>query len=85
MISRQDKANPNDDADDEADHETKTGRIADGTLAQIKNARRLVFVHGVNLHLCPPRTTAATENLCGDNTATTVQDPADCFWVSHRS
>ena len=57
MIPGQDKADPDDDANDKADYETKTGGVTDGTLAQIKNSGRFVFVHGMNLHRCPPRTT----------------------------
>ena len=45
MIPRQDKADPDDDANDEAGDETKTGGVTDGTLTQIKNSGRLVFVH----------------------------------------
>lgn len=60
MIPRQDKADPDNDANDEADDETKTGGVTGGTLAQIKNSGRLVFVHGKNLHRCLPRTTGGT-------------------------
>jgi len=45
MIPRQDDSNPNDHANDEADDETETGGVAHGTLAQIENSGRLVFVH----------------------------------------
>lgn len=45
MVPRKDDSNPDKDANDEADDETKTGGVADGTLAQIENSGRLVFVH----------------------------------------
>ena len=45
MIPRQDKADPDNDANDEAGDETKTGGVTDGTLTQIKNSGRLIFVH----------------------------------------
>ncbi len=46
MVTGQDKSDPDDDADDESGDETKPGSIADGTLAQSENSRRLVLVHG---------------------------------------
>ena len=46
MVTGQDKSDPDDDADDESGYETKPGSIADGTLAQGENSRRLVLVHG---------------------------------------
>lgn len=57
MVPGQNKSNADDDTQDKTDHETKPGGVPDGTLAQVKNPRRLIFVHALNLHLCLPGTT----------------------------
>jgi hypothetical protein len=70
MIPREHDPNSHDHAQDKSDDETKTGRVPDGTFAQVKDSGRLVLVHGLNLHLCLTRTTAVAQNLSGDDTAT---------------
>jgi hypothetical protein len=64
MIPGQDEPDADDHANDKADHETKTGGVANGTFAEVENSGRLVLVHALNLHLCLP---------------TTTQDNALCF------
>jgi hypothetical protein len=64
MVPGQDESDPDDDADDKADYETKTGGVTDGTLAEVKDSRRLIFVHALNLHRCLPRTTGGMCARC---------------------
>ena len=47
MIPGEHDSNPHDHAEHKPDDETETGRVPDGTLAQVKNSRRLVFVHAL--------------------------------------
>ena len=45
MVPGQDESDPDDHANDKADHETKAGRVLNGAFAQVENAGRLVLVH----------------------------------------
>ena len=63
MVAGQHESDPDDDAKHEADNKTKPGGVPDRTLTQVKNPRRLVFVHAMNLHLCPVRTTDGTKKF----------------------
>lgn len=57
MLPGQHNSDPDENAQNKPDHETKTGRVLNRPLAEIKNSRRFILVHRSNLHVCPPRTT----------------------------
>jgi hypothetical protein len=69
VFASEHESDPDDDAQNEADDETKTGSVPDGTFAQVENARRLVLVHRANLHLCPLRTTKESAAFQRDESA----------------
>lgn len=66
MVTGQDESDPDNHANDKADHETEPGRVLNGAFAQVENAGRLVLVHTLNLHLWPSCTTGGASILDGD-------------------
>ena len=45
MIASEHDSDSHDHAEHEADDKAETGRVPDGTLAQVENSGRLVLVH----------------------------------------